>query len=503
MKNTINSRSARQSTKKYLPYAMALFIAVGCNTPEEKNPQPTPDPKPVVQPKPAPKMDTLTLDFDLGEMIFKNWYFKKIDNKAGVFQRKHWDLIILQKEGKTYLTKPWKLKNWQPQILEINGQAHFINDKLAVIKTDDNASHIYEILAQDSIVQTKGPQVTSFVVIEDNLLSGVQDINEISLRGVQQWVIFITPDNKKIFYGKDMYVWLDWLLQIEDLIIEKDYFSLKTKDGNVYYNPQHYTNEFIPYDKIIDREDANGYDQHKKFIIKDGNIVNFETHQVQNFLQARKNWKLITITYPQQPEEETNGKVLSEVIENHQEQPQGPIRTNVTDKFKNFKIQYIGIEYGEGEYYSFSHDGKIFYNFENKNESWELIINKGLSANAFDEILWVQPLPKQMLVSKALTWNYQTQPTDILHYAGSNNGFEETVYTIQWASGTYVQKGDEVMDYLNKEYRYTIQNAQSGWYDFIGYFIQEGNKKIEVTPTTLCPKGTKIYFRYKEIENKN
>lgn len=246
----------------------------------------------------------------------------------------------------------------------------------------------------------------------------------------------MTPDNKKIFYATNHEKGLASLMDIEDLVMEKDYITLQTKQGKIFYNG----NEYIPYDEIIERKDVSSREK-QFFIIKDGHIINFSTDEVNYFLEGLKAGKLITQERPKAPEksEEKNSKSLKEALEK-QPKPFSSemIVTNVTDKFRNFKIKYIGVSEGEGTYYAFSNDGKKYYNFQKNDEGGSIIVSKSWGGMDFDEILSVNPLPKEMVISKILTGSYEAG-NGSLDYLGAKNGIEQVAYTIQGASGTHVQ----------------------------------------------------------------
>gem|GEM_PF-5651299 len=106
--------------------------------------------------------------------------------------------------------------------------------------------------------------------------------------------------------------------------------------------------------------------------------MNFEPDQARYFLEGKKNETLVTQSRPEIPEKtEKQRKSLNEALE-AEEKPVSydMIITNATNQFKNFKIKYVGVSYGEGTYYAFSSDGKTYYNFQKDEKNGNIIVNK-------------------------------------------------------------------------------------------------------------------------------
>lgn len=88
--------------------------------------------------------------------------------------------VILGTNGKLYIfAMPNRKPEKMPPVLEIDGQKiQFINNHLAVVMSDSTA-HLADISLGETPAETKGPEIKSFVNIQDNMISEPKNIDRL------------------------------------------------------------------------------------------------------------------------------------------------------------------------------------------------------------------------------------------------------------------------------------------------------------------------------------
>lgn len=273
--------------------------------------------------------------------------------------------------------------------------------------------------------------MTEYRSLEDDKISESQSVRGFQSAGYKG-VVFLMKDGRKLYYRQDEIVPVKDV-KFEDFKVEDKYSE--GDEGSATKTEKYLMLKTINGHAMLDNSEITHYDQiqytpkGKMLLIKNGNIVNAEFYGAKAFVKAiAENNLYESVANPNYKHSHGANASLEEKEEDarNKDIPYN-IETNVTAKFKGFKIKYVGIEYGEGDTYSFSQDGKNYYTIDDPStESGKVLVRKYTHA---DEIVTLNGLSKDMEMKHLLTGNYTDGEDSSMRYLGEEKG---GLYTIQY-----------------------------------------------------------------------
>lgn len=493
-----------------LPVITALIVALATNSCSNSDKQPLPPVK-IEEVKPAAKEthDTLRINlWHLGQVAYDNRKLIPTDLPWYTAHPSVRNYTILTDSAATYLARtPEYLWQDTPSVLPVitlDGEsARFLSGDLLLVKKGENQS-LYTTTNDSTLISSIG-QVESFVSIDGEHASfgSATPIAEMS-QAAPNSTVFVMKNGKKLFYMRERNC------EIKDMSFEQIYkkkdryvegpdtppktLVLQTAKGQAVYDGW---SKLTYFDDIAYGSDSDAY------LMNKWSITNSEYYGARELIEAiQENNLYMNVPNPAYKEPVTQNTTLKDAVNNTGEPEVSPtIEKNVSSQFKNFKIKYIGVEYGEVESYYFSHDLKTFYyvhssdNKEGEQPGKVMIYTRDYSV---DEIVWPQKIPHDMQMNKIFTGDYTYHDRNKWKYLGEKKGLHNVEYTIQGAPGTYVQNGGEVKAILADDQRTKVEG-----YEFTGFLYT--NEKGVVTPltdSTPCPKDTKIILTFKKTAQK-